>query len=186
MRQGKRLGQNDRLVIWLKPWDWQKAVRAQAYPAQELAALYAWRWHIELWFRDIKTSMGMEEYCAARAPRWRTRNWRCFSSLTEANTQPTISPKSSDLIILSSLKNKTMKARRKLIGARTQTSFAKLSKMRRRRGEALTDKKKHLAVVFGMRFESSQRKDSMPRKILALEKNRARVVQILRKSQVAT
>jgi len=33
---------------------------AQAYPAEELARLYARRWHIELWFRDIKTSMGME------------------------------------------------------------------------------------------------------------------------------
>mgnify|MGYP000908900548 CR=1 FL=1 len=31
-----------------------------AYPAQELARLYARRWRIELWFRDIKTSMGME------------------------------------------------------------------------------------------------------------------------------
>jgi hypothetical protein len=33
---------------------------AQAYPAEELARLYAQRWQIELWFRDIKTSMGME------------------------------------------------------------------------------------------------------------------------------
>ncbi|MGK2953241.1 MAG: IS4 family transposase [Thiobacillus sp.] len=32
-----------------------------AYPAQELAHLYARRWRIELWFRDIKTSMGMEQ-----------------------------------------------------------------------------------------------------------------------------
>ncbi len=31
-----------------------------AYPAAELAQLYARRWRIELWFRDIKTSMGME------------------------------------------------------------------------------------------------------------------------------
>jgi hypothetical protein len=30
------------------------------YPAAELAQLYARRWRIELWFRDIKTSMGME------------------------------------------------------------------------------------------------------------------------------
>jgi hypothetical protein len=30
------------------------------YPAAELAELYARRWRIELWFRDIKTSMGME------------------------------------------------------------------------------------------------------------------------------
>ncbi len=32
----------------------------QAYPAAELAGLYARRWRIELWFRDIKTAMGME------------------------------------------------------------------------------------------------------------------------------
>lgn len=31
-----------------------------AYPARELAQLYVRRWRIELWFRDIKTSMGME------------------------------------------------------------------------------------------------------------------------------
>jgi len=30
------------------------------YPAAELARLYTRRWRIELWFRDIKTSMGME------------------------------------------------------------------------------------------------------------------------------
>ncbi len=30
------------------------------YPAQDIAELYARRWKIELWFRDIKTSMGME------------------------------------------------------------------------------------------------------------------------------
>ena len=35
-------------------------VDAKAYPAEELARLYARRWRIELWFRDIKTSMGME------------------------------------------------------------------------------------------------------------------------------
>ncbi len=33
---------------------------AQKYPAQDIALLYARRWKIELWFRDIKTSMGME------------------------------------------------------------------------------------------------------------------------------
>jgi len=100
LRRGKRLGKNDRLVVWLKPWDWQKPrfvpkalwnllpkeltvrlvrfnleipgfrtksvtlvttlVDARAYPAPELAALYARRWKIELWFRDIKTTMGME------------------------------------------------------------------------------------------------------------------------------
>ena len=32
----------------------------RAYPAQELARLYGRRWRIELWFRDIKTTMGME------------------------------------------------------------------------------------------------------------------------------
>lgn len=33
---------------------------ARAYPAQELARLYARRWRIELWFRDLKTTLGME------------------------------------------------------------------------------------------------------------------------------
>ena len=100
LRRGKRLGENDRLMLWRKPWPWQRpgylsktlwkrislelSVRvvrfvlevpgfraqsvtlvttlldAQAYPAEELARLYARRWRIELWFRDIKTSMGME------------------------------------------------------------------------------------------------------------------------------
>jgi hypothetical protein len=32
----------------------------QEYPAEALAWLYAERWRVELWFRDIKTSMGME------------------------------------------------------------------------------------------------------------------------------
>ena len=35
-------------------------VDAQLYPPEQLALLYAKRWQIELWFRDIKTSMGME------------------------------------------------------------------------------------------------------------------------------
>jgi hypothetical protein len=35
-------------------------VDAQRYSAQELAELYARRWQMELWFRDLKTSMGME------------------------------------------------------------------------------------------------------------------------------
>jgi len=98
LRQGQRLGKEDRLFTWCKPalkprylpnTLWQRipkelSVRvlrfrlqvpgyrsksvtlvttltdAQAYPAQELARLYARRWRIELWFRDIKTSMGME------------------------------------------------------------------------------------------------------------------------------
>jgi hypothetical protein len=32
----------------------------ESYSAQEIAELYLRRWNIELWFRDIKTSMGME------------------------------------------------------------------------------------------------------------------------------
>lgn len=99
LRHGKRLGKNDRLVVWNKPKNWERRylplalwkhiapelsvrilryslrrrgyrtrsltlvttlVDAQRYPAQELALLYAKRWQIELWFRDIKTSMGME------------------------------------------------------------------------------------------------------------------------------
>ena len=100
LRKGQRLGKNDRLILWRKPWPWQRprylskrvwnlipkelSVRVvrfildvpgfrsksvtlvttlldpQAYPAEALARLYARRWRIELWFRDIKTSMGME------------------------------------------------------------------------------------------------------------------------------
>ena len=100
-RKGKRLGKNDRLLLWPKPADWQKprylpkalwqllpqelsvrmirftleipGYRTQSvtlittlldpvqFPAAELAQLYARRWRIELWFRDIKTSMGMEK-----------------------------------------------------------------------------------------------------------------------------
>jgi Transposase DDE domain len=99
LRRGKRLGKNDRLVVWKKPKNWERRylplvlwqriapelsvrilryslrrpgyrtrsltlvttlVDAQRYPAEELARLYAKRWQIELWFRDIKTSMGME------------------------------------------------------------------------------------------------------------------------------
>lgn len=100
LRKGKRLGKNDRLMTWPKPWLWQrprylskaiwKRIPAQlsvrvvrftlavpgfrtqsvtlvttlldpvAYPAEELARLYVRRWQIELWFRDVKTSMGME------------------------------------------------------------------------------------------------------------------------------
>ena len=32
----------------------------EKYPAEDVAQLYARRWKIELWFRDLKTSMGME------------------------------------------------------------------------------------------------------------------------------
>jgi hypothetical protein len=35
-------------------------VDARKYPARDLARLYARRWQIELWFRDLKTAMGME------------------------------------------------------------------------------------------------------------------------------
>jgi Transposase DDE domain len=99
-RAGKRLGKDDRLLVWSKPYNsakprfipkrlWQRlpAMRSvrmvrftlavpgyrtksvtlittlldpQRYPAAELAQLYARRWRIELWFRDIKTSLGME------------------------------------------------------------------------------------------------------------------------------
>jgi IS4 transposase len=98
LRQGQRLGKQDRLVTWRKPTRkppylpntlWKKIpaeltlrvlrfqlrvpgfrtesvtlvttlTDARAYPAEEVARLYARRWRIELWFRDIKTSMGME------------------------------------------------------------------------------------------------------------------------------
>jgi hypothetical protein len=98
LRQGKRLGRNDRLMRWQKPrqkpaWlpaRWWKRIPgeldvrvlryklarrgyrpesvtlattlidAAKYPAPDLAELYARRWRIELWFRSIKTSMGME------------------------------------------------------------------------------------------------------------------------------
>jgi hypothetical protein len=100
LRQGKRLGKHDRLVVWKKPLTWARPkylplavwklllpelpvrilryslrragyrtrsitlvttlLDAELYPAEQLALLYAKRWQIELWFRDIKTSMGME------------------------------------------------------------------------------------------------------------------------------
>ncbi len=100
LRKGKRLGKNDRLMVWRKPLAWQRPrylstavwkliaqelsvrvvrfslkrpgfraqsvtlvttlLEAHTYPAAELACLYARRWQIELWFRDLKTSMGME------------------------------------------------------------------------------------------------------------------------------
>lgn len=98
LRKGRRLGQNDRLMVWQKPlqkpaWmprSWWKRIAGElhvrvlrvrlcrrgyrpasvtlvttlldpkAYPAEEIARLYARRWRIELWFRDIKTSMGVE------------------------------------------------------------------------------------------------------------------------------
>jgi hypothetical protein len=99
-RRGKRLGEQDRLVIWQRPKridrpngmtrrEWKslpetltiRLIRfvvdvpgfraekiavattlldAVAYPAANIAALYRDRWLIELRFRDIKTTMGME------------------------------------------------------------------------------------------------------------------------------
>ena len=32
----------------------------ERYPAEQLALLYTQRWQIELWFRDLKSSMGMD------------------------------------------------------------------------------------------------------------------------------
>ena len=99
LRRGKRLGKNDRLLVWHKPQNWERryipvslwkslvpelsvrilryALRRpgfrtrsvtlvttlldpEAYPPEQLALLYLRRWQIELWFRDLKTSMGME------------------------------------------------------------------------------------------------------------------------------
>lgn len=66
-RKGRRLGHNDRLIVWKKST--HKPVYlplvttltdAAKYPARELAELYGLRWRIEMWFRDIKTSMGMK------------------------------------------------------------------------------------------------------------------------------
>lgn len=98
-RNGKKLGDYDRRVIWKKPesrhkgWspeDWQalpaelelRVVRiflkikgfrvrqydlvttltdANVYTKEALAQLYYRRWAVELYFRDIKTTMGMEK-----------------------------------------------------------------------------------------------------------------------------
>jgi len=98
VRQGQRLGKNDRLFTWLKPlqkprWlpqSWWKKIPspltvrvirfklsspgyrpesvtlvttlldARKYSARDIAQLYARRWKIELWFRDIRTSLGMD------------------------------------------------------------------------------------------------------------------------------
>lgn len=99
LRRGKRLGKDDRLVVWRKPQNWERryipwklwkclapelSVRIlryslrrrgfrtrsvtlvttlldpEQYPAEQLALLYLRRWQIELWFRALKTSMGME------------------------------------------------------------------------------------------------------------------------------
>lgn len=121
LRKGRRLGKNDRLMVWRKPWLWQRprylskaigqripqalSVRvvrftltgpgfrtqsvtlvttlldAQAYPAEELARLYARRWRIELWFRDIKTAMAMETL-RCQSPKLAHKELEMFSSLT--------------------------------------------------------------------------------------------------------
>ena len=98
LRQGQRLGKNDRRLVWSKPKQkppylpntlWKRlpgelTVRVlrfqlrvpgyrpaavtlvttlldpKRYPAEDLARLYARRWRIELWFRDIKSTLGME------------------------------------------------------------------------------------------------------------------------------
>jgi hypothetical protein len=98
LRQGKRLGPNDRLVTWQKPKqrphgctvaDWRRvpdslALRlvyvtvnvpgwrtqslvvvttltdAVRYPAADIAKLYLRRWAVELFFRDIKITLGMD------------------------------------------------------------------------------------------------------------------------------
>lgn len=98
LRQGKRLGKEDRLVLWERPqiqkgWTQQQwdalpgaiAVRLlrlhiqnrgfrpqqlvivttltdpKIYTKEDLADLYYQRWQVELYFRDIKTSMQMEQ-----------------------------------------------------------------------------------------------------------------------------
>ena len=98
LRQGKRLGKEDRLVVWERPqiqkgWTQQQwdalpgaiAVRLlrlhiqnrgfrpqqlvivttltdpKIYTKEDLADLYYQRWQVELYFRDIKTSMQMEQ-----------------------------------------------------------------------------------------------------------------------------
>jgi hypothetical protein len=98
-RQGKRLGNNDRLVLWKKPLQRTPTMSVQCfrslpktmllrqikftiscrgfrtqtiflittllnprdYPPETLAALFKKRWNAELYFRDIKTTMGIEQ-----------------------------------------------------------------------------------------------------------------------------
>jgi hypothetical protein len=98
LRCGKRLGKQDRLVVWKRPQNqtsmsdeqWRQLPRTIAvrivrvpiavrgfrvqtlwivttltdpnlYPKQDLAELYRRRWQAELFLRDIKTTMGMEQ-----------------------------------------------------------------------------------------------------------------------------
>ena len=97
-RFGKRLGKEDRLVIWKRPqnqghlcdqqwaqlpdsiavrrvriqvpirgfrvrslWVATTLIDPMAYPKEDLAQLYRRRWQAELYLRDIKTTMGLEE-----------------------------------------------------------------------------------------------------------------------------
>lgn len=104
-REGRRLGPDDRLVVWPKPvlrpeaWSLEEwgalpesfAVRlirlyvttpgfrtrevtlvttlteAEIYPADQIRALYAARWGVELHFHQIKILLGLDT-CGARAP----------------------------------------------------------------------------------------------------------------------
>jgi IS4 transposase len=53
------------------------------YPLEELAILYAWRWRLELCFRDLKTQMGMEQLrCLTRMALSLASCvfWVCFSN----------------------------------------------------------------------------------------------------------
>jgi hypothetical protein len=99
-RRGKKIGPNERRIVWEKPQrqpalsrlsaeEWEalpdtielRIIRTKGpdregktrtryvvttlldpklYPAEEVASLYLHRWEIELRFRDIKTTMGME------------------------------------------------------------------------------------------------------------------------------
>ena len=100
-KQGKKIDENSRIVVWKKPsappgsrmtkteWDTLpdtltlRLVRSsgngrdgrkrtiylittlldpEAYPTEEITAVYAERWKIEVKFRDIKTTMGLDEF----------------------------------------------------------------------------------------------------------------------------
>jgi hypothetical protein len=89
-RRGQRLGERDHLVCWGKPKSkpqWMTCEQYAAFPDElivretevggrvlvttllnarqvskgELSSLYAQRWHVELDFRNIKTTLGMEK-----------------------------------------------------------------------------------------------------------------------------
>jgi hypothetical protein len=66
---------------------------AEAYPAQELAALYLRRWRIELWWRHLKTSTGNRPL-----PSWTRRPFvRPTKRASEVMTRPR-KPKASNVI----------------------------------------------------------------------------------------